>query len=85
MPEPGPFGETFFKARVRAMVEALLLKRPAGGRVESVVTFATQRLFFGCFRDEVVFRVRIRLPIYLSLGGKFASRNAICKSGLAQF
>jgi len=40
IPDPGPLGETSFEARVRAMVAALLLKRPFGGWVESVVTFA---------------------------------------------
>ena len=43
-----PLGETFRDARVRAMVLALLMKSPWGGCVESVVTFATQRLFFAC-------------------------------------
>lgn len=45
MPEVGPFGETFFDARVRAMVAAFLVKSVAGGCVESVVTFDTQRFF----------------------------------------
>src|SRR5207253_80075 len=31
MPDPGPLGETFFEARVCAMVAAFLVKRPAGG------------------------------------------------------
>jgi hypothetical protein len=47
MPDPGPFGETLFDASVRAIVAAFLLKRPAGGCVESVLTFATQRFLFG--------------------------------------
>lgn len=46
IPEPGPLGETFVDARERAMVEALLLNRPASGWVESVVTFADHFLFF---------------------------------------
>src|SRR5215470_15738210 len=46
MPDPGPLGETFFEARVRAMVAALLLKRPLGGWVESVVTFAIHLFCF---------------------------------------
>jgi len=41
MPEPGPFGETFFDASVRAIVAASFVKRPAGGWVESVVTVRT--------------------------------------------
>jgi hypothetical protein len=43
MPEAGPFGETFFEARDRAMVAASLVKRPSGGKVETVLTVATQR------------------------------------------
>jgi hypothetical protein len=46
MPEPGPFGEIFFEAKVLAMVLALLVNNLAGGWVESVVTFATHRVFF---------------------------------------
>lgn len=46
MPEPGPFGETFFEANVLAMVAASLVNSPAGGWVESVVTFATHLLVF---------------------------------------
>jgi hypothetical protein len=46
MPEPGPFGETFVEASVRAMTAALLLNNPCGGWVESVVTDADQRLVF---------------------------------------
>jgi hypothetical protein len=45
MPDATPLGETLRDARVRAMVLALLVKSPSGGCVESVVTFATQRLF----------------------------------------
>lgn len=44
IPDPGPFGETFREARVRAMVAASFVNRPAGGCVESVVTLETQRL-----------------------------------------
>lgn len=43
MPEPGPFGETRFEASDRAIAAALLVNRPLGGWVESVVTLATQR------------------------------------------
>src|ERR1019366_3159686 len=46
MPDPMPFGETFFEASVRAIVAALLVNKPRGGCVESVVTFATHRFFF---------------------------------------
>lgn len=45
MPEAGPFGETFFDARLRAMVAAFCVKSLGGGCVESVVTFDTQRFF----------------------------------------
>jgi hypothetical protein len=31
MPDPGPFGETFFEAKTLAMVLALLVNNPAGG------------------------------------------------------
>src|SRR5690348_3646645 len=44
IPEPGPLGETFFEAKERAMVAASLVKSPLGGKVETVVTPATQRL-----------------------------------------
>ena len=50
IPEPGPFGETFFEARTRAIVLALLVNSPGGGWVESVVTFATQRFVFAGIR-----------------------------------
>src|SRR5258706_6374406 len=45
IPDPAPFGDTFFDANVRAMVGALLLNNPSGGWVESVVTLADH--FFG--------------------------------------
>jgi len=56
MPEPGPLGETFFEAKLRAMVAASLVNRPSGGWVESVVTPATQRFLVRvrcCFDCEV--------------------------------
>jgi len=31
MPEPGPVGETFLEANVRAIVAALLVNKPGGG------------------------------------------------------
>jgi hypothetical protein len=50
MPEPGPFGDTFFDASVRAMVAAFFLNNPAGGCVESVLTVPTHLLcLFGGF------------------------------------
>ena len=47
MPELTPFGETFFEAKVRAMVAAFFLKSPSGGFVASevAVTSADQRFF----------------------------------------
>lgn len=46
MPDPGPFGDTRFEASDLAIVAASLVKRPSGGWVESVFTFATQRFVF---------------------------------------
>lgn len=43
MPDPGPFGDTFFEASACAMVAASLVNNPLAGCVESVLTFATQR------------------------------------------
>jgi hypothetical protein len=45
MPEPAPFGEMFFEAKVLAIVRALFVNNPGGGWVESVFTFATPELF----------------------------------------
>ena len=44
-PEVGPLGETFLDANTRAMVGASFVNRPGGGKVETVVTLETQRLF----------------------------------------
>jgi hypothetical protein len=46
IPEPMPLGETFLDARVRAMMVALLVNSRAGGKVETVFTFCTQRFDF---------------------------------------
>src|SRR5215510_11125389 len=46
IPELGPFGETFFDAKRRAIVAASLLNKSTGGWVESVLTFADQRRGF---------------------------------------
>ena len=40
-PDTGPLGDTFFEARDRAIVSALLVKRPSGGKVDTVFTCAT--------------------------------------------
>jgi|SRR5438105_6625873 len=46
MPEPIPFGLTFFDDMCRAIVSASLVKIPFSGNVETVLTLLTQRLFF---------------------------------------
>jgi hypothetical protein len=38
MPDPGPFGDTFFDAKLLAMVAASFVNSPSGGCVESVFT-----------------------------------------------
>lgn len=38
IPDPGPLGDTFFEARVRAMVSGSLVNNPCGGNVDSVFT-----------------------------------------------
>jgi hypothetical protein len=55
MPDAAPLGETFLDASVRAIVGASFVNKPSGGKVETVLTFDTQRL--GLF---VVFR---RAPV----------------------
>src|SRR5215813_1518006 len=72
MPDPGPLGETFFEARVRAMVAALLLKRPLGGCVESVVTFAINR--FGFLAGMVGFLIYGGVP-YIRMRKNRQERN----------
>jgi hypothetical protein len=57
MPEPGPLGDTFLEARVRAMVGALFVNSPSGGCVESVCTPATHRLFGFVVAPGVFLRV----------------------------
>jgi hypothetical protein len=42
-PEAGPFGDTLRERKVRAIVAASFVNKPAGGWVESVFTFDTQR------------------------------------------
>jgi hypothetical protein len=76
IPEPMPFGETSFEARVRAIVAALLVNNPEGGCVESVFTLATHRfVFFGgmtsyCFAlvsfDLVMLEILDRFLVLLS-------------------
>ena len=44
MPDAAPLGETLLEASVRAIVTASFVNNPSGGKVETVLTFATQRL-----------------------------------------
>jgi hypothetical protein len=68
MPEPGPLGETLFEANVRAMVAALFVNNPAGGWVESVVTFATH-LRFGLLVLAILERLLDGWPTLAGLPG----------------
>jgi len=47
IPDDGPFGETFFEAKLFAITSAFLVKSPSGGCVESVFTVATHFRFLG--------------------------------------
>jgi hypothetical protein len=51
IPETGPLGETFREANAFAIVAALLVNKPGGGCVESVVTLAIH-LFFPAVIDR---------------------------------
>jgi len=64
IPDPGPLGETFFDASVRAMVAALRLNSPSGGWVESVVTPADHRLGFALVRF-VLIRFALFFPLFV--------------------
>jgi hypothetical protein len=44
IPDPGPFGDTFFDASARAIAGALFLNNPAGGYVDAVFTLPDHRL-----------------------------------------
>jgi hypothetical protein len=44
MPDCGPFVETFFEAKLLAIVCALFLKSRGGGKVETVLTVESQPL-----------------------------------------
>jgi hypothetical protein len=46
IPDPGPSGETFLEASVRAIVAALFVNSPLGVCVELVCTLDTHRLLF---------------------------------------
>src|SRR5438132_14307019 len=83
IPEPGPFGETFFDARVRAIVDASFVKRSFGGCVESVVTVRTH-LPRARFRSATPVAAARSAPL-----GRRRSRQALgvradgCRSGSA--
>ncbi len=64
IPEAGPFGETFFDARLFAIVAALLVNKPGGGCVESVVTFATHLLPLVDFLFSADFFMRTPIETY---------------------
>jgi hypothetical protein len=61
IPDWGPFGETFFDARVRAITAGLFVKRPSGGCVESVVTVRTHFLADFLFIIVVLEYVAIKI------------------------
>jgi hypothetical protein len=46
IPDPGPFGDTFFEASSRAIVSGDLVNNPLRGCAESVVTVFTHRALF---------------------------------------
>jgi hypothetical protein len=72
IPEPGPFGETLFEARDRAIVAASFVNRPSGGCVESVVTRATHFL-----ADFLVPADIVQTEKELKRRGDFSSRPAV--------
>jgi len=85
IPDPGPFGDTFFEARLRAMVAALFVNNPFGGCVESLVTVRTHLfcfplplrvdLFPFALRDD--FRAGIGLPsLIASSDDRFKPRSS---------
>jgi hypothetical protein len=79
MPEPGPFGETFFEASVRAMLAASLLNKPAGGWVESVLTPALHFRVVATKLSSLLFRCRKKAQalqvVGLGIPGWVASFN----------
>ncbi len=59
MPDPGPFGDTFFDASVRAITGALFSNSPAGGYVDAVFTFPDHRRApFALARLRAIFLLR---------------------------
>lgn len=66
MPDPAPFGETFFEASSRAIIPASSLNKPGRGWVESVFTSFTHR-FDGC--DVLEFSAPELLDLRISAFG----------------
>ena len=64
IPEDGTFGDTFFEARLRAIVAASFLNNPSCGYVDSVCTLADHFLRPCELRWEVL---RVRLLLLLNL------------------
>jgi hypothetical protein len=72
IPEPGPFGDTFFEARLRAIVAASFLNSPSSGYVDSVSTPADHFRFpcvLRCDAPRAVvlllrFVFRVVLPVF---------------------
>ena len=63
IPDEAPFGDTFFDANVLAMVAALLLNSPAGGWVESVLTFADHFFCVAFLAIIASFLTKVTRPI----------------------
>src|SRR5580698_9615915 len=72
MPEAGPLGETFFEASALATADALVLKRPSSGWVESVSTFADHFFFvaIGASKNRFLCVHRMRVEALLSAAFK---------------
>jgi hypothetical protein len=77
MPDAGPFGETFFEARLRAIVAALFVNNPSGGYVDVVLTPADHLRFVpflaGVRLDVELFLAAVGLRVVLFLAGIFVS------------
>jgi hypothetical protein len=68
IPDPGPLGETRFEASERAMVAALLVNNPFGGKVDTVLTSATHFFAFlrATLRVEGLFVLAVIFSLLLS-------------------
>jgi len=65
IPDPGPLGETRFEASDRAMIAALLVNNPLGGKVDTVLTSATHLFAF----LRVTLRATLRVEGLFVLAG----------------